>query len=245
MQQLEDLVRFLTESLVDEPEQVEVSGTEEDSRVDLEIKVAQDDIGKVIGRQGRTITGDPHRREGRIRQGGQARQRGGPGLSSVERLTDPVVIGVVGGPHGVHGTVKVKAIGSGRHLREGLEPLIGDRRYRINRARPTPKGLLVDLDGIEDRSAVAALRGQELALDRHELDDLEDEEFYVGDLVGMRAYGTSGEDFGEVVEVIETPAHEILVLEDEYGQRYVPFTLEHVPDLDVAAHSLLVNPPEA
>lgn len=55
MQQLEDLVRFLTKSLVDEPEQVEISGTEEDSRVDLEIKVAQDDIGKVIGRQGRTI----------------------------------------------------------------------------------------------------------------------------------------------------------------------------------------------
>ena len=55
MQQLEDLVLFLTKSLVDNPDSVEVSGTEEDSRVDLEIRVAQDDIGKVIGRQGRTI----------------------------------------------------------------------------------------------------------------------------------------------------------------------------------------------
>ncbi len=55
MQQLEDLVLFLTKSLVDNPEKVEVTGTEEDSRVDLEIRVAQDDIGKVIGRQGRTI----------------------------------------------------------------------------------------------------------------------------------------------------------------------------------------------
>ena len=55
MGQLEDLVRFLTKSFVDEPDQVEVSGTEEDSRVSLEIKVAQGDIGKVIGRQGRTI----------------------------------------------------------------------------------------------------------------------------------------------------------------------------------------------
>lgn len=55
MQQLQDLVRFLTKSLVDEPDQVEISGTEDDSLVDLEIKVAQDDIGKVIGRQGRTI----------------------------------------------------------------------------------------------------------------------------------------------------------------------------------------------
>ena len=55
MQQLEDLVLFLTKSLVDNPDSVEVSGTEEDSRVDLEIRVAHEDIGKVIGRQGRTI----------------------------------------------------------------------------------------------------------------------------------------------------------------------------------------------
>lgn len=55
MQQLEDLVLFLTKSLVDEPDKVEVTGTEDDTRVDLEIRVADDDIGKVIGRQGRTI----------------------------------------------------------------------------------------------------------------------------------------------------------------------------------------------
>lgn len=55
MERLEHLLEFLARSLVDEPEEVEVSGTESDSRVDLELQVAPDDIGKVIGRQGRTI----------------------------------------------------------------------------------------------------------------------------------------------------------------------------------------------
>ena len=45
----------LARSLVDEPAKVEVSGTETDSRVDLELRVAEDDMGRVIGRQGRTI----------------------------------------------------------------------------------------------------------------------------------------------------------------------------------------------
>jgi predicted RNA-binding protein YlqC (UPF0109 family) len=40
---------------VGEPDAVEVSGTETDSRVDLELRVAQEDMGKIIGRQGRTI----------------------------------------------------------------------------------------------------------------------------------------------------------------------------------------------
>ncbi|MGI8859344.1 MAG: KH domain-containing protein [Rubrobacteraceae bacterium] len=55
MDRLENLLAFLARSLVDEPDQVEVSGTEDESRVDLELQVAPDDIGKVIGRQGRTI----------------------------------------------------------------------------------------------------------------------------------------------------------------------------------------------
>ncbi len=55
MQQLENLLLVLVRYLVDEPESVEVSGTETDSRVDLELRVADGDMGRVIGRQGRTI----------------------------------------------------------------------------------------------------------------------------------------------------------------------------------------------
>ena len=54
MAQLENLLLVLARSLVDEPDKVEVSGTESDSRVDLELRVAPDDMGRVIGRQGRT-----------------------------------------------------------------------------------------------------------------------------------------------------------------------------------------------
>ena len=55
MRQLEDLLLFIARSLVDEPQKVEVEGKETDSRVDLTLRVAPDDIGKVIGRHGRII----------------------------------------------------------------------------------------------------------------------------------------------------------------------------------------------
>ena len=55
MAELEKLLMVLARSLVEEPDAVEVSGTETDSRVDLELRVAQEDMGKIIGRQGRTI----------------------------------------------------------------------------------------------------------------------------------------------------------------------------------------------
>jgi predicted RNA-binding protein YlqC (UPF0109 family) len=55
VERLENLLAVLARSLVDEPESVEVSGTETDSRVELELRVADGDMGRVIGRQGRTI----------------------------------------------------------------------------------------------------------------------------------------------------------------------------------------------
>ena len=55
MERLENLLRVLARSLVEEPDSVEVTGTETDTRVDLELRVAQEDMGKIIGRGGRTI----------------------------------------------------------------------------------------------------------------------------------------------------------------------------------------------
>jgi predicted RNA-binding protein YlqC (UPF0109 family) len=50
---MRELVEFLTRSLVDEPDAVTVEELEEDGDVVLEITVAPDDIGRVIGRGGR------------------------------------------------------------------------------------------------------------------------------------------------------------------------------------------------
>ncbi len=55
MRQLENLLLFLARSLVDEPEKVEVESRETESRVELTLRVAPGDIGKVIGRQGRIV----------------------------------------------------------------------------------------------------------------------------------------------------------------------------------------------
>jgi predicted RNA-binding protein YlqC (UPF0109 family) len=54
---VEDLLEFLARALVDQPDQVSVEGfDEDDGTVVLEIHVADDDVGKIIGRGGRTIS---------------------------------------------------------------------------------------------------------------------------------------------------------------------------------------------
>jgi 16S rRNA processing protein RimM len=164
----------------------------------------------------------------------------------VRGFADPVVIGVVVAPHGVRGTLKVKVPGSGRHLRRGVEPVVRGERRRILAARETPKGFLLDLQEIGNRESAAGLRGMELLLDRAELDAPEAEEFYVGDLVDLGVYDEMGKHVGSVVDLFETPVHDILVIRN-YGsadERYVPFTVEHVPAVDPKRGRVVVSLPE-
>lgn len=51
---MKDLVEFLAKSLVDTPDEVRVSTYEREQATVIELEVAQADLGKVIGRQGRT-----------------------------------------------------------------------------------------------------------------------------------------------------------------------------------------------
>ena len=50
---MQELLTFVAQSLVDHPEQVHVTETEGPEAIILELNVAEDDMGKVIGKQGR------------------------------------------------------------------------------------------------------------------------------------------------------------------------------------------------
>ncbi len=142
--------------------------------------------------------------------------------------------------------MRVRALGAGKHLRKGKEPVVVGVRRRISAVRQTPKGFLLDLEGIESRAGARSLKGQEIVLDRAELDAPEEGEFYVADLVGLTAVDDAGEIVGTVDDTFETAAHEVLVVREEEDRQelYLPFTLEHVPEVDLEAGRILIRPPE-
>ncbi len=127
-----------------------------------------------------------------------------------------------------------------------MEPSIGGIRRRISGVRETPKGFLVDVEDIGSREAARSLKGEELLIGRGELDPPEEGEYYVADLVGLTAFDDDGGVVGVVSDTFETAAHEVLIVRDEGGSDlYVPFTLEHVPELDPGSRRLVIRPPES
>jgi uncharacterized protein len=52
---MKELVEFIVKALVDYPDRVEIAEVDGEKTTVLELRVAQEDLGKIIGRQGRTV----------------------------------------------------------------------------------------------------------------------------------------------------------------------------------------------
>lgn len=132
-----------------------------------------------------------------------------------------IVLGRVTGPFGVRGWVKVAS------FTEPREQILEYPRWRAEGAggascelRPAEgrahgKGLVVRLEGVEDRDAAVALGRPELWVDRDELPALRPGEHYQADLVGFEVVNLQGAHLGRVDHFLDLPANPVMVVVGE------------------------------
>ena len=127
---------------------------------------------------------------------------------------DRLTIGRVGRAHGLRGEVAV-TYSSNRPERHapGAVCFAGDRELVVESARPHQGKVLVRFEGVSDRTAAEALQGRELTAEPLGGDvELDDDEFWIHELVGARVVDRAGADLGTVTAVEANPAHDLLVL---------------------------------
>ena len=98
---------------------------------------------------------------------------------------------------------------------------------------------------VADRTAAEKLTNTRLFVDRSQLPEPEDDEFYLADLVGMIARNAAGAKLGTVAAVHDYGAGASLeIARDNAPSLLVPFTRLCVPTVDTAAGLLVVVPPQ-
>jgi 16S rRNA processing protein RimM len=156
-------------------------------------------------------------------------------------------VGVVAGPHGVGGAVRVKSFTADPADIGAYGPVCdeaGLRRFGI-RVLGLQKGVvLAKLEGVATREAAEALKGLRLHVERDRLPPPEAEEFYHADLVGLTAALADGAAFGRIAAIWDFGAGTSLEIERPGGGAVmVPFTRAAVPVVDLAAGRVVVDPP--
>jgi 16S rRNA processing protein RimM len=173
-------------------------------------------------------------------------------------MTEPephtLAVGRIVRPHGIRGELVVEVLTDSPELRFAPGSVLGVQRRGVVRAqnltvtaaRQHAGRLLVRAEGVDGREAAEDLRGVLLTVRSDVLEPSEDpDEFHDHELTGLRVVQVSGAEVGTVREVLHTPAGELLAVRTADGREVlVPFVADIVPEVDLVAGRLVVDPPE-
>jgi len=157
----------------------------------------------------------------------------------------PLRLGLIGRAHGLGGAFRVVGAAEWYAFAPGATLLLDGEPRALLSVAGTQQSPILELEGITSREQAAAVLGHALEVRASDAPAPEDDAFWVRDLVGMRA--RCGErELGEVTDVLERPANDVLVLRLSDGREHlVPFTREAVPGVDVPGRVLELAEPFA
>lgn len=162
-------------------------------------------------------------------------------------------MGRVAAPYAVKGWIRVQTFTEyvdslldydiwwlGREEGRGNASAAGWKAYRLLEGKVHGQTLLVQLEGVDGRDAAEALKGLDVAVDRAEFPDADEDEYYWDDLMGLEVLNTEGVVLGKVAGLMETGAHDVLRVMGE-RERLIPFVDAYVREVDQDSKRILVE----
>ncbi|MEO1702795.1 MAG: ribosome maturation factor RimM [Pseudomonadota bacterium] len=160
-----------------------------------------------------------------------------------------VLMGVVGTPHGVKGQVRVKSY-TGDPLAIGdYGPLVtkDGRVLNVSHVQPSKNVVVVTFKQVRFRDEAEALKGTELFVKRDQLPDgeLEEDEFFIDDLIGMAVVAEDGTTFGTVQDVPNFGAGDLVEVKLTGSPKTELFSFEMAvfPNIDFEKRIMVIVPP--
>lgn len=144
----------------------------------------------------------------------------------------PVVLGRISGLFGVRGWVKFFSYTEPREAVLQYKGLLLGRNgvwqsADVAEGQRHGKTVILRLEGFDDRDQAATLIGAEIGVDKSELPELDEGHYYWSDLIGLNVVHCDGTDLGTISEMLETGAHDVMVVKGE-RERLIPFVKDEI-----------------
>ena len=164
-------------------------------------------------------------------------------------MTNRICIAKIATAHGIKGLVKLHVFADNETLANGIlfTSESGDKTLSLKLKNQTAKHWLAEVDGITDRTEAEKLRGTELYIDKENLPDADEDEFYIADLIGLPCIDIDQKHIGKIIAVENFGASDLLEIQPakdfKNGESfYLPFTDETV--LDISDTTVTIDIPE-
>lgn len=160
-------------------------------------------------------------------------------------MNKEILIGKITAPHGIKGAVKI--ISFAEKPIDIFKYNVFDKNnniINIKRIGTLNNGMFISqIDNIKDRNEAEKLRNVELFINRSDLEELKENEFYIDDLIGMIV--KSDKEDGLIKNVYNYGAGDVLEIEWKNKKNEdIPFNNNYIKSIDIENKIIYINKPE-
>lgn len=160
-----------------------------------------------------------------------------------------ILIGTITKAHGMRGEVKILCFsGEPEQLSDYENLVLVDRKaslspvLAIKKTRPQGKIAITLLESISDRNRSEAIEGSGVLVDKNELPEIDEDEYYWHQLIGKSVVDTEGVLLGKIDSIFSNGAQDIMVLGKRRGHDVmIPIVADIVLDTD--GEQVVIDPP--
>lgn len=162
-------------------------------------------------------------------------------------MEDLFQVGIITGTHGLKGEVKVFPTTDDKQRFLDLEEVLLDTgkemlELKVEYCKFFKKFVFVKFEGLDDINDVEQYKRCPLLVTRENAVELEEDEYYVADLLGLTIVDDSGATIGRLENVIATGANDVYeVLTEDGGRILLPAIKECILDVDMEEGVILVH----
>ena len=156
-------------------------------------------------------------------------------------------VGVITQTHGVHGEVKVFPTTDDPERFLDLEYVILDagkekKKLEIQSVKFFKQFVILKFKGINNINDIEKYKRCPLLVDRENAVELEEDEYFIADMIGMSVVTEDGEIFGTLKDVIETGANDVYIINSKkHGEVLIPAIKECILDVNVQEGKMLIR----
>ena len=115
--------------------------------------------------------------------------------------------------------------------------------YKVERVRYKGNLVIMKIKGIDTVEMAEKLRNKNVYVSREESRDLEEDEFFIADMIGIKVYTVNDEYVGTLDDVLQYSANDVYVIKGEDDKEYlIPAVMKFVPEVDIEEGKMIIDP---
>ncbi|MDE7079945.1 MAG: ribosome maturation factor RimM [Clostridia bacterium] len=154
---------------------------------------------------------------------------------------DRITVGKIAKPQGVGGELKIAPLTDDVNRFKSLKSVFIDGKvYSVVKARISPNGVFLTLDGVSDRNAAEILRNKDIEVDRKDAVRLEKDRYFIVDLISSDVF-VGEEKIGSLADVLQYGSADVYVISTKKGRAMIPAIKRILVDIDAENKKIVLD----